>query len=200
MKQQKIEKNIVFTDQSFADSYAGRHERYSKKISAVIVRMLSEWGFTSGRILDAGCGPGYEAIALKRAFPKADVTGIDLSQPLLNFARKGAEAAGLTEGLRFETGDVESLPFDDRSFDVVINLFLWNVLKDPVVMCNEIERVLKSDGHLIMMDLRRYWLLTFFESAVKRAYTPSEAFSIIKGTRMRPVKIHKTMLIWCAWA
>ena len=200
MRRQRLTANFIFNDRGFAESYARRHERYSRRMSGIIIRLLSESGFSGGRILDAGCGPGYEAMSLRRAFPSAEVIGIDLSEPLLNFARRSAENAGLRDGLRFETANVENIPYPDDSFDAVISLFLWNVLADPARMCNEIERVLKPGGRLIMIDLRRIWWLSLFEPATRRAYVIPEVFDLVKRTNLRPVQMQRAVIWWCLTA
>jgi ubiquinone/menaquinone biosynthesis C-methylase UbiE len=67
------------------------------------------------RVLDAACGGGRHARELARL--GAEVTAMDLSEPLLSDARA---AAG---GPRYVRGDVRALPFRDRSFDAVVSLF-----------------------------------------------------------------------------
>jgi len=70
------------------------------------------------RVLDVGTGTGRAAIGLARA--GAAVAGIDASAEMLEVARRRASAAGVR--VQFQRGDAHALPFEDRSFDVVVSL------------------------------------------------------------------------------
>ena len=52
---------------------------------------------------------------LAQGFPKCEIVGIVLSEPLLRLATQAAQAAGLTSRVRFEKGDAEHIPFDSPS-------------------------------------------------------------------------------------
>ncbi|MGR8921081.1 MAG: class I SAM-dependent methyltransferase, partial [Gammaproteobacteria bacterium] len=71
------------------------------------------------RVLDVGCGTGVVALTAARA--GARVTGADLTPALLERARENAALAGLD--VSFEEADVEALPFDNASFDIVLSQF-----------------------------------------------------------------------------
>jgi ubiquinone/menaquinone biosynthesis C-methylase UbiE len=71
------------------------------------------------RVLDVGCGTGVVAITAARK--GADVTGLDLTPELLARARENATITGLI--ITWKEGDVESLPFAESSFDVVLSQF-----------------------------------------------------------------------------
>ena len=89
-----------------------------------------------------------------------------------------------------------NLPFENNSFDAVINTFMLHLVDDPVKMCNEMERVLKPDGHLVMIDLRRNWLLSFLEKEMRAAYTPKEALEVIGRSNLRKGKLKTTPIWW----
>ena len=68
-------------------------------------------------MLDAGCGAGTISRSIARAVPRGDVVGLDREPRYLDFARRQAAAEGLSN-LRFETGDLLNLPFEDHCFDL----------------------------------------------------------------------------------
>src|SRR5437016_5617236 len=72
------------------------------------------------RVLDVGCGTGVVAITARRA--EAVVTGFDLTPELLAVAKENAAIAELDD-ITWKQGDVESLPFRDGEFDVVLSQF-----------------------------------------------------------------------------
>ena len=101
-------------------------------------------------ILDVGTGTGF--LALLFAELGHNVTGIDISKCMLEKSRYNAERLRLT--VNFMHGDAENLPFDDRSFDIVMNRYLLWTLPDPKTAVNEWSRVVKSGGKLILIDGR----------------------------------------------
>jgi SAM-dependent methyltransferase len=83
--------------------------------------------------LDVGTGTGDGALALARRFPAAEVVGVDLSEGMLELARRKAPQ------LRFERADASSLPFPDGSFDVVAHA-------NMIPFFDEVERVTAPRG------------------------------------------------------
>jgi ubiquinone/menaquinone biosynthesis C-methylase UbiE len=79
------------------------------------------------RVLDVGTGTG--SMALLAAELGHDVTGVDLSEKMLDQARAKAGSSGL--GVSWQIGDAEALPTDLRGFDVVLNRHLLWTLPDP---------------------------------------------------------------------
>lgn len=101
-------------------------------------------GVVSGtRLLDAGCGAG---MALQLAADLgAHVSGFDASAALLDIARDRLPNA------RFARGDLEELPFEDNSFDVVTGFNSFQFAADPVAALIQAQRVTKPGGHVFVM-------------------------------------------------
>jgi SAM-dependent methyltransferase len=89
------------------------------------------------RILEVGSGTGDGSAALARAFPDAQITGVDLSPEMVRASSAAQPSA------RFVQGDASSLPFDDASFDLVAQN---NVPFYP----RELKRVLAPGGHILI--------------------------------------------------
>jgi SAM-dependent methyltransferase len=108
----------------------------------LFVRVLDAAGVGEGtRLLDVGCGSG-RALLLGRD-RGADVTGIDVTQPLLDVARERVPEA------RLLLAEMDVLPFDDTSFDAVIGVNAFQFAADPLVALAEASRVLAPDGRLV---------------------------------------------------
>jgi ubiquinone/menaquinone biosynthesis C-methylase UbiE len=104
-------------------------------------------------VLDVGCGTGTLAIAAKRRVgPEGVVHGIDASPEMIARARRKAAKAGMD--VVFETGVVESLPFPDARFDVVLStLMLHHLPRTGRQQCvREIRRVLRPGARLLAVD------------------------------------------------
>lgn len=93
-------------------------------------------------VLDVGCGTGVAALTAARA--GAQVRGLDLSPALLEHARKHAALAGVQ--IDFKEGDVEALPYEDSTFEVVVSQFGHMFAPRPEVAIAEMLRVLKPGG------------------------------------------------------
>ena len=96
------------------------------------------------RWLDVGTGTG--AVALRAARAGARVTGLDLSPVMVDTARRLASEQGV--GIRFEVGDAEDLPYEDRSFDVVASALGVFLAPDHAAAGRELARVCRPGGRL----------------------------------------------------
>jgi ubiquinone/menaquinone biosynthesis C-methylase UbiE/acyl carrier protein len=102
-------------------------------------------------VLDCGCGPGYLLEKLHNLFPSLQLTGIDVSEPLISYAQKKITGMHL-QRCKVMQQSVLSLQFPDESFDFVIVRLVVEHLPDPRVALNEVKRVLKKSGHAIFVD------------------------------------------------
>lgn len=103
--------------------------------------------FVKGKkVLDAACGEGYGSHILSEK--AKEVTGLDISAETVENANKKYGK----DNLSFRAGSVESLPFEDDSFDVVISYETIEHVTGEIQesFLKEIRRVLKPDGFLIM--------------------------------------------------
>ena len=100
------------------------------------------------RVLDLGSGTGYPALlAASAVSPGGSVVGVDLSEKMLEVARRKAIKLGL-DNVEFTAGDITRLDFDDSSFDAVLSRFCLMFLPDVPAALKEIARVLKPGGYL----------------------------------------------------
>jgi ubiquinone/menaquinone biosynthesis C-methylase UbiE len=102
-------------------------------------------------VLDAGCGPGYDALRMAAIVGKTGkVIGIDLSERMIAIARSKAKGAGLP--VSFRTGDVHKLPFPDASFDKIRIERTLQILDKPGQVLDEMIRVLRPGGRLLSIE------------------------------------------------
>ena len=138
--------------------------RYDGRWRAVAQQMSDAYGLRAGdRILDVGAGKGHLLYEFTHVVPGIDVGGIDVSAYAIEHAKE--EVRG-----RIVPGTAASLPYPDRSFDLVVSLAtlhnlaigdLWSALR-------EIERVSRAHAYVMVESYRNerekvnllYWQLT----------------------------------------
>lgn len=99
-------------------------------------------------LLDAGCGTGAMLGMFWEDCPDKNYTGIDLSEKMIQTAKKKK-----LDGVRFVAGDCENLPFEDNSFDVVTCSMSFHHYPNPEKFFKSLSRVLRPDGRLILRDM-----------------------------------------------
>jgi ubiquinone/menaquinone biosynthesis C-methylase UbiE len=100
------------------------------------------------RVLDIACGTGNLSIPAARC--GAEVTGIDIAPNLLDEAKRRAAAENLE--IRFDEGDAERLPYENKSFDVVVSMFgaMFAPRTDRVI--TELFRVCRAGGRVALAN------------------------------------------------
>jgi ubiquinone/menaquinone biosynthesis C-methylase UbiE len=101
-------------------------------------------------VLDVAAGTGH--VARGFAAHARQVVAIDLTPEMLRVGKAQVDAAGVGNVL-FETGDAASLPYLDRSFDLVVSRFAVHHFEAPAVQVGEMVRVCRSGGHVALIDL-----------------------------------------------
>ena len=152
-------------EQRFGDA-AARYARSAVHRGGPDLDLMLEVGLVSGRerVLDVGCGPGHAALAF--AERGASLAAVDLSEAMLEQARRLAAERGLAD-VEFRRGDVESLPFPDASFEVVTSRYSAHHYPHPERALAEVARVLRPGGCFLLSDTvapEDHTLDTFFNT------------------------------------
>jgi arsenite methyltransferase len=104
-------------------------------------------------VLDVGSGAGTDSlVAAQMVGSEGRVTGIDMTSEMLAKARASAAEMDAAN-VQFVEGEVEKLPFEDESFDVVISNGVIDLVPDKDAVFSEIHRVLRPDGRIQIADV-----------------------------------------------
>jgi SAM-dependent methyltransferase len=105
------------------------------------------------RVLDLGCGLGASSIALARAYPRAQVLGVDLDQASVAEARAQAAEAGVADRATFVAGDAAQAAAE-APFDLVTVFEALHDMGDPVGALRAARALLAADGNVLVADER----------------------------------------------
>ncbi|MFQ6618008.1 MAG: class I SAM-dependent methyltransferase [Fidelibacterota bacterium] len=203
----------IMDDEDEAISYASAAAlKYLSRIDDTFVDHFFRLGVRSGVVLDVGTGPGMIPIKIARRSGDLEITGIDLSDAMLRLARDNLLKESTNLQVNFKKGNAVDLDFDDASFDAVISNSLLHHLEDPIPALNEMNRVVKSDGAILIRDIRRppgilypFWAWLYgryyegkmkiaYENSLKAAFTWKELAGILKNSDLKGCRMFRHSL------
>ena len=159
--------------QSVWNAPAGRYDEVSRSIADAIEHAVERLEPRAGeRILDLATGTGWGSRIIAQRHRNVSVTGSDIAEQMLEYAR-GVAAAQKLE-IEYKHADAESLPFGDQSFDAVISTFGVMFVGRPEAAVAELGRVLKKGGRLVLSTWRHDSNLFHMFGVMKR-FMPTPA-------------------------
>lgn len=104
------------------------------------------------KVIDIACGKGTTAVHLAQNY-KCEVIGIDISEDLIEQAKKKSKKKGVDQLVSFQVGDALDLPFSDNEFDVAVSQAMLILVQDKVKAIREAVRVIKPGGYAGWIEL-----------------------------------------------
>jgi ubiquinone/menaquinone biosynthesis C-methylase UbiE len=150
------------------------------------LKFLKAWVHLSSteRVLDIACGTGeFERIVLAEN-PTQQIIGVDISEQMLAIAKQKNHTF---PNVSFQIASASILPFGDSHFDVVVSANAFHYFDDPVAALEEMKRVLKLGGRVVIIDWCKDFLvckicdifLNLFDPAHQQCYTLKEFHDLL---------------------
>lgn len=167
-----------------------------------------------GTLLDIGTGPGFVAIEAAKLLTGTScrVVGLDLSPSMLALAAENAVREGVDGLMEWREGDSKAMPFADGTFDCVVSNDSLHHWDDPLLVFDEIARVLKKAGRYLIRDSKRlqsWWPWLFVKTisltipadfrchwwnSIRSSYTASELRAILARSRLQGWRVDEDFM------
>ena len=166
-------------------------DRYSIQLYHHVASQIDLKGL---KVLEVGSGRGGGSSYISRYLGASEMVGLDISPTAVDLCNKIYNINSLT----FKVGDSENLPFDDNTFDAIINVESSHCYASMDNFLKEVKRVLKPGGSFLFCDLRRKEFLEEMLTAIsvngfklieKKDITPNIIEASIKMTHARKESI-----------
>lgn len=154
-------------------------------------------------VVDLGSGAGNDAFVARSITGESGrVIGIDMTEPMLEKARKNSAALGFTN-VEFRFGDIENLPIEENVADVVVSNCVMNLVPNKHLAFSETFRILKHGGHFSISDIVLLGELpdglrdqaALYAGCVSGAIQKEEYLNIIRSVGFVNVEVQKERLI-----
>ena len=123
-----------------AEAYEQFMGQWSRRLAPLLIRF---GGLSDGdRVLDVGCGTGSLTLTLPEIANVASVTGVDLTNSFVEFAR----GRNTDPRISFQTADARALPFENNSFDRAFSMLVLQFIPDAARAVAEMRRVVRPGG------------------------------------------------------
>ncbi len=143
------ESMIEFWNGAGGDRWVAMQARYDAELDPVSVPLVEQMATEpEASVLDVGCGNGSMSLSIARSRTgPGHVTGLDISGPMLDVARRRAEDDGI-DHVDFVRADAQSHAFERDSVDVVVSRFGVMFFDDPVAAFANLGRAVVAGGRL----------------------------------------------------
>jgi len=167
-------------------------------------------GITCGLALEIGPGPGYLGLEWLKKTEGTMLLAVEISPEMIKIAERNAKEYGLEGRVKYVKGDAHQIPFDDNIFDAVFTNGSLHEWSQPMMVFDEVYRVLKPGARYFISDMRRDMnpfvrqflklvvkpkeIRPGFVSSINASYTIDEIRSILAQSKLKESVVAKTFM------
>jgi len=151
---QRIPEPELMDDPAQAQAYANAD--FSAPHDAFVAHFATRFpDFSTGRVLDLGCGAADITLRFARAFPEVRMVGVDGAEAMLVLARAAVTRAGCAERIALWHRRLPDAALEARAFDALLSNSLLHHLRDPSALWQALKQTAKPRAPVCVMDLLR---------------------------------------------
>lgn len=151
---QRIPEPELMSDPAQAQAYA--EADFSAPHDAFVAHFAARFPeFKAGRVLDLGCGAADVTLRFARAYPDAEIVGVDGAEAMLAFGRAAIAQANCADRITLRCNCLPDASVEHHAFDAIISNSLLHHLSAPVVLWQTIRHAAKPGAAVCVMDLLR---------------------------------------------
>ena len=197
-----VKKRVTETDEGIQSGIVVRDfdlmQRAMRERKILQTDRIINSGIDSGHCLEIGPGPGYLGLEWLSKTSGTSLTGLEISAEMIKMAEKNASDYQLSGRVSYRPGNALEMPFPEDYFDAAFSNGSLHEWENPVMVFNEVFRVLKPGGRFFISDLKRDLSLPVFLfmkmtvmpksmktgliTSVNAAYTADEIAGIVDDT------------------
>ena len=211
LAKRKMESNEGIQDNNFVELYSS-YAKFMRDEDWYEVDLMLETGISNGDILEIGPGPGLVGLEIAKKLPGSNLIGCELSEAMIKAAE--INAAEYQINAKYIHGNAVKMPFENLSFDSVISNASLHEWEDPILVFNEIYRVLRTGGHYCITDLRRdveqnklnyvydstpEKLRPYLMGSINASYTKDEIQEILQKSALKNVNVRNNFCTLCIY-
>src|SRR3989338_6407466 len=188
-KQSRFQEN-----KEYFNKWAHTYDKYlfrwfMKRAQQKSIDLIDKMNFSA---LEVGCGTGEGLLMLKEK-TNGTIVGIDISEEMLKRAKEKLNK----RNINLKKANVESIPYNDETFDVVMSTESFHHYVNPKRAINEMKRVLKKGGDLIITDANFYLplfnkIMEKIEPGIVHIYNKKEMKKIFIQAGLKNIKQKRT--------
>ena len=188
-KQSRFQEN-----KEYFNKWAHTYDKYlfrwfMKRAQQKSIDLIDKMNFSA---LEVGCGTGEGLLMLKEA-TNGKIVGIDISDEMLKRARNKLKG----KNINVKKANVENIPYNNETFDAVLSTESFHHYVNPRKAINEMKRVLKKGGNLIITDANFYLplfnkIMEKIEPGIVHIYNKKEMKKIFIQAGLKNIKQKRT--------
>jgi ubiquinone/menaquinone biosynthesis C-methylase UbiE len=185
------------------DRLAAIYDQRWRRYVTRTLKFLQDWVQLSPTetVLDIACGTGEFERMILTEHPTQSMMGVDISEQMLAIAQ---QKFCTSANVLFQIANVCALPFADDSFDVVVSASAFHYFEHPEAALQEMKRVLKPNGRLVILDWCKDFLtcricdivLKIVDPAHRQCYTQAEFYHLLTTTEFKVERGEKVRFSW----